>query len=121
MARQTLTFLIVCPLVALMDDQVRRAGELGIKACALHLAQTMADPDILQRIREGQYEMVFESRVVCSERALLVSRDSSTRTNSNAASVESVLMKRISVMHGAPSGRHTRVWGYFDHSSQTFR
>ena len=63
--RQNLTFLTVCPLVALMDDQVRRAGELGIKTCALHLTQTMADPDILQRIREGQYEMVFVSPEWC--------------------------------------------------------
>jgi superfamily II DNA helicase RecQ len=64
-ARQNLTFLVVSPLVNLMDDQVRRADELGIKACALHMTGTIANPGLIQRIREGQYEMVYVSPEWC--------------------------------------------------------
>jgi ATP-dependent DNA helicase RecQ len=51
--------LVICPLLALMADQVRKAIELGIKAVQLCASTMKEDPHLLEKVREGEFSMVL--------------------------------------------------------------
>jgi superfamily II DNA helicase RecQ len=51
--------LVICPLLALMADQVQNALNMGIKAVQLSAATMREDPDLLRHVREGEYSMVL--------------------------------------------------------------
>jgi superfamily II DNA or RNA helicase len=51
--------LVICPLLALMADQVRSAAVLGIKAIQLSAATMREDPELLNKVRGGEYSMVL--------------------------------------------------------------
>jgi superfamily II DNA or RNA helicase len=51
--------LVICPLLALMADQVNSAGALGIKAVQLSAATMKEDPNLLNKVRGGEFSIVF--------------------------------------------------------------
>jgi superfamily II DNA helicase RecQ len=51
--------LVICPLLALMADQVRSAQSLGIKAVQLTADTMREDPNLLKKVRDGEYTMVL--------------------------------------------------------------
>jgi superfamily II DNA or RNA helicase len=51
--------LVICPLLALMEDQVQNAMKMGIQAVQLSAAMMREDPDLLRKVREGEYSMVL--------------------------------------------------------------
>jgi hypothetical protein len=51
--------LVICPLLALMADQVRSAAALGIKAVQLSASTMRDDPNLLNKVRGGDYSMVL--------------------------------------------------------------
>jgi ATP-dependent DNA helicase RecQ len=51
--------LVICPLLALMADQVRSAMALGITAVQLSAATMREDPNLLNKVRSGEYSMVL--------------------------------------------------------------
>jgi superfamily II DNA helicase RecQ len=51
--------VVICPLLALMADQVRSAMGLGINAVQLTAATMRDDPGLLNKVRRGDYSMVF--------------------------------------------------------------
>lgn len=52
--------LVVTPLVSLMEDQVRRAGEVGLRGAFLSAGQTPAlRREVLQRARDGALDVLF--------------------------------------------------------------
>jgi superfamily II DNA helicase RecQ len=53
--------LVICPLLALMADQVNSARAKGITAVQLSAETIRADPELLNRVREGRYSMVLVS------------------------------------------------------------
>jgi ATP-dependent DNA helicase RecQ len=53
--------LVICPLLSLMKDQVASAEEHGIRAVALCAESIEKDPRLIQKVRSGQYTMVFVS------------------------------------------------------------
>ena len=59
--------VVVCPLLALMKDQVDVYSSKGIRAAAV---SSDTNPDIKQRILEGNYQLVF----ISPESLLTVSR-----------------------------------------------
>ena len=52
----TSTAIVICPLVSLMHDQVRKMNDLGITAAAVFKEQ-----DVLDNILDGNYSLVFTS------------------------------------------------------------
>ena len=57
------TLLVVCPLIALMVEQVLKNAALGIKACHLNAAELRAKPRLLEGVSRGLYQVVL----VCLE------------------------------------------------------
>jgi ATP-dependent DNA helicase RecQ len=53
--------LVICPLLSLMKDQVVSAEEHGIKAVELCAETIEKDPRLIQKVRSGQYTVVFVS------------------------------------------------------------
>jgi hypothetical protein len=53
--------LVICPLLALMADQVSSAQAKGITTAQLSAETIRADPQLLHRVREGRYSMVLVS------------------------------------------------------------
>ena len=54
------TVLVVSPLIALMQDQVRALGRLGIAAAALHSLQRREEQErVLAGVAEGLYRLVY--------------------------------------------------------------
>jgi superfamily II DNA helicase RecQ len=51
--------LVICPLLALMSDQVRSAEEQGIRAVNLCAETIRADGEIIKAVRCGEFSMVF--------------------------------------------------------------
>jgi superfamily II DNA helicase RecQ len=51
--------LVICPLLALMADQVRSASELGICAIQLCAETVEEDQSLISRVRNGEYSLVF--------------------------------------------------------------
>jgi superfamily II DNA helicase RecQ len=51
--------LVICPLLALMADQVRSAQSLGINAVQLSADTMREDPNLLNKVRDGGYTMVL--------------------------------------------------------------
>jgi superfamily II DNA helicase RecQ len=51
--------LVVCPLLALMEDQANRARELGIDAVQVSAETIASDRQLLDKVRDGHYSMVF--------------------------------------------------------------
>jgi superfamily II DNA helicase RecQ len=64
-ARQERTFIIISPLVGLMADQVRRATELGIKACAINMATLLEDRNLYTKVQDGQFALVYINPESC--------------------------------------------------------
>jgi superfamily II DNA helicase RecQ len=62
---QQKTFIVVCPLLNLMEDQVCRAKALGIKAVAINMASSQQDTGLIDRVLNGQFELVFVSPEWC--------------------------------------------------------
>jgi superfamily II DNA helicase RecQ len=51
--------LVICPLLALMADQVKSTRSLDINAVQLSAAGMREDPELLNKVREGQFSMVL--------------------------------------------------------------
>ena len=62
---QQKTFIVVCPLLNLIDDQVCRAEAFGIKVVAINMASSQQDAGLVDRILNGQFELVFVSPEWC--------------------------------------------------------
>lgn len=50
--------IVVSPLNALMADQVNRCVALGIRACSLNAETVSADPELVEDIRNGRYQLI---------------------------------------------------------------
>ena len=57
------TLLVICPLIALMVEQVLKNTALGITACHLNAAELRTKPELLDEVSRGLYQVVF----VCPE------------------------------------------------------
>jgi superfamily II DNA/RNA helicase len=57
--------LVICPLVALMDEQVISAQRMGIKAAAIHAGALMRQPDLLSEVQSGAYQIVLVGPEFC--------------------------------------------------------
>jgi superfamily II DNA helicase RecQ len=78
--------LMICPLLALMADQVQSACKMGIKAVQLSAATMREDPDLLRQVREGLYSMVLiAAEFTASEAWRSLIRDDRTGRNSSFA------------------------------------
>jgi superfamily II DNA/RNA helicase len=64
-SRQDRSFLVICPLLSLMADQVRRATELNIKACAINMESISTKPGLLKAVQNGDYELIYASPEWC--------------------------------------------------------
>lgn len=53
--------LVISPLNALMEDQVKRARELGIRACCVNAETLGADDKLIDKIRDNHFQMVIVS------------------------------------------------------------
>jgi superfamily II DNA helicase RecQ len=51
--------LVICPLLALITDQVQSAKALGINAVQLSAATIRDDPKLLNKVKHGEYSMVL--------------------------------------------------------------
>jgi ATP-dependent DNA helicase RecQ len=70
------SILVICPLLALMADQVSSARAKGITAAQLSAETIRADPQLLNRVREGEYSMVLVSaEFIASEPWMSLVRD----------------------------------------------
>ena len=54
----TSTVIVICPLVSLTHDQVRKMNDLGITAAAVFKEQ---DEEVLDNVLDGNYSLVFTS------------------------------------------------------------
>ena len=54
----TSTVIIICPLVSLMHNQVRKMNDLGITAATVFEEQ---DKEVLDNVLDGYYSLVFTS------------------------------------------------------------
>ena len=57
----SLIFLVVSPLISLMEDQVRAARTAGIKAVSLNSENLRKEPQIATSAAAGQYQLLFVS------------------------------------------------------------
>lgn len=57
------TMIVICPLIALMVEQVLKNSKLGISACHLNADELRAKPELLEEVCRGLYQVVF----VCPE------------------------------------------------------
>jgi superfamily II DNA/RNA helicase len=57
--------LVICPLVALMDEQVISAQRMGIKAAAIHAEALIRQPDLLSAVQSGAYRIVLVGPEFC--------------------------------------------------------
>jgi len=62
---QQKTFIVICPVLNLIEDQVCRVEALGIKAVAINMASSQQDAGLVDRILNGQFELVFFSPEWC--------------------------------------------------------
>jgi superfamily II DNA helicase RecQ len=53
--------IVICPLLALMTDQVQSASVYGVKAVELSAATIRDDPQLLRKVRDGEFSMVLVS------------------------------------------------------------
>ena len=60
-AKPSAIVLIVSPLTALMEDQVKQFTDMGLKAAFVGEAQD--DQSVERRVKNGEYSLVYESRV----------------------------------------------------------
>jgi superfamily II DNA helicase RecQ len=86
--------LVVCPLLALMEDQVQSAIAFGIKAVQLSASTIKDDPNLLERVRLGQYSMVLVSAEFTSSEAWksLVREDRAGRTSAFGLSLRRIII-----------------------------
>ena len=56
--RKDAVIVVVCPLIALMEDQIARLNSIGLKAAYIGNNQT---EDVLRAIENGEYTFVFVS------------------------------------------------------------
>ena len=59
------SIIVVSPLLALMDDQVSGAARLGIKAAQISEQAIKADPDLVDKVRQGEFRLVFLQPEFC--------------------------------------------------------
>jgi superfamily II DNA helicase RecQ len=86
--------LVVCPLLALMDDQVQSAIAFGIKAVQLSATTMNGDPKLLERVRQGEYSMVLVSAEFTSSEAWkrLIREDRAGKTSNFAHSLRRIII-----------------------------
>jgi ATP-dependent DNA helicase RecQ len=86
--------LVICPLLALMADQVSSAEAKGITAVQLSAETIKADTQLLHRVREGGYSMVLVSaEFIASEAWMSLIRDDRTgRRPSFAQSLRRIII-----------------------------
>jgi hypothetical protein len=86
--------LVVCPLLALMDDQVQSAITFGIKVVQLSASTIRNDPNLLERVRLAEYSMVLVSAEFTSSEAWksLVREDRAGRTSSFSQSLRRIII-----------------------------
>jgi superfamily II DNA helicase RecQ len=86
--------LVICPLLALMEDQVQSAMKMGIKAVQLSAVTMREDPDLLRKVREGQYSMVLVAAEFTATEAwrTLIRDDRTGRNPSFAQSLRRIVI-----------------------------
>jgi hypothetical protein len=57
--------VVISPLLALMDDQVSGAAQLGIKAVQISEKTIKEDPELINRVRDGEFRLVFLQPEFC--------------------------------------------------------
>jgi superfamily II DNA helicase RecQ len=57
--------IVISPLLALMDDQVSGAAQLGIKAVQISEKTIKEDPELINRVRDGEFQLVFLQPEFC--------------------------------------------------------
>jgi hypothetical protein len=66
LASESAAIMLVCPLISLMEDQVKAGESLGLRAECLHADALSNDPKIIDRVVNGQYNVVLVSPEFCS-------------------------------------------------------
>jgi ATP-dependent DNA helicase RecQ len=86
--------LVICPLLALMADQVRKAIELGITAVQLCASTMKDDPHLLEKVREGEFSMVLVAAEFTASEAWksLIRDDRTGRRPSFAQSLRRIII-----------------------------
>jgi ATP-dependent helicase YprA (DUF1998 family) len=86
--------LVICPLLALMEDQVQNAMKMGIQAVQLSAATMREDPDLLRKVREGEYSMVLVAAEFTATEAwrTLIRDDRTGRNPSFAQSLRRIVI-----------------------------
>jgi hypothetical protein len=86
--------LMICPLLALMADQVQNALKMGIKAVQLSATTMREDPELLRRVREGGYSMVLVAAEFTATEAwrTLIRDDRTGRNPSFAQSLRRIVI-----------------------------
>jgi len=59
------SIIVISPLLALMDDQVEGAARLGIRAAQISEQTIKADPDLVNKVRLGEFRLVFFQPEFC--------------------------------------------------------
>jgi hypothetical protein len=59
------SIIVISPLLALMDDQVASAARLGIKATQISEQTIKADPELVNKVRQGEFRLVFLQPEFC--------------------------------------------------------
>jgi hypothetical protein len=106
--------LVVCPLLALMEDQVQSATAFGIKAVQLSASTIKDNPKLVEKVRQGEFSMVLVSAEFTSSEAWksLVREDRSGRISTFSQSLrrividEAHLVREWSVLCTAISNGH---------------
>jgi superfamily II DNA helicase RecQ len=93
--------LVICPLLALMDDQVQSAAKFGIKAVQLSASTIKDDHKLLERVRQGAYSMVLVSAEFTSSEAWksLVRVDRTGRNSNFADSLKRIVIDEAHLVH----------------------
>jgi superfamily II DNA/RNA helicase len=86
--------LIICPLVALMDEQVISAKRMGIRAAAVHAEALVRQPNLLQEIQDGKYQIILTGPEFC-----VPDNDRSMRLTTNCAFSEKLCCVIVDEAH----------------------
>jgi ATP-dependent DNA helicase RecQ len=95
--------LVICPLLALMADQVRSAEKLGIRAVHLCAETIRADAEIINAVRRGEFSMVFVTAEFTSMAnhswKLLVSEDKKGRLPNFSSKLQYIVIDEVHLVH----------------------
>jgi len=95
--------LVICPLLALMSDQVRSAEELEVRAVHLCAETIMADGEIIKAVRCGEFSMVFMTAEFTSMAngawKSLVSEDKQGKLPNFSSKLQYIVIEKVHLVH----------------------